>query len=174
MPRTLGPILEISYDYLIHIVVWNHSLMCPVLIRYKTTKVFVINNLDFGSISTGVGLSILISNLSKKRGFFCRFSFLSIIFSLFLSFTYLIGTYIFFYYFEKNFRHVYLFCAHCFLSTLLHNFDFWHTIIHSLVFSVHKFKNSLIRCRKRSICLQYCGTLFLVSWRSYYSSSISV
>ena len=49
--------------------------MCPVLIRYKTTKVFVINNLDFGSISTGVGLSILISNLSKKRGFFADFLF---------------------------------------------------------------------------------------------------
>ena len=50
--------------------------MCLVLIRYKTTtKVFVINNLDFGSISTGVGLSILISNLSKKRGFFADFFF---------------------------------------------------------------------------------------------------
>ena len=171
MPRTLGPILEISYDYLIHIVVWNHSLMCLVLIRYKTTtKVFVINNLDFGSISTGVGLSILISNLSKKRVFFADFLFYQLSLVCFYH-LHIWLVHIYFYYFEKFFRDIYLFYAHCFLSTLLHNFDFLHTITHILVFSVHKFKNSLIRCRKRSICLQYCGTLFLVSWRRY---SISV
>ena len=145
MPRTLGPILEISYDYLIHIVVWNHSLMCLVLTRYKTTtKIIVINNLDFGSISRGVGLSILISNLTKKN-FFANFLFRQLSLVCFC------------YWFDWSisllFWKVLLWYSLILCTLFSFNFasQFW---IHSLVLSVHEFKDSLIRCRKRSICLQ--------------------
>ena len=161
MPRTLGPILEISYDYLIHIVVWNHSLMCLVLIRYKTTKVFVINNLDFGSISTGVGLSILISNLSKKRGFFADFLFYQLSLVCFYH-LHIWLVHIYFYYFEKFFRDIYLFYAHCFLSILLHNFDFWHTIIHSLVFISSWILKFLDQMQKKEY-------LFTILWHFIFS-----
>ena len=112
MPRIRGPILEISYDYLIHIVVWNHSLMCLVLIRYKTTtKVFVINNLDFGSISTGVGLSILISNLSKKRGFFADFLFYQLSLVCFYH-LHILLVHIYFFIILKNSFVIYIYFVH--------------------------------------------------------------
>ena len=147
MPRTLGPILEISYDYLIHIVVWNHSLMCPVLIRYKTTKVFVINNLDFGSISTGVGLSILISNLSKKRGFFADFLFyqLSLV----------------------CFYHLHIWLVHTYFFIILKNsfvifIYFMHTVFFQLCFTILIFGTFLDQTQKKEY-------LFTILWHFIFS-----